>query len=254
MIILFIFYFSFCFYFLKQKYINIHFILLIRMDFKNYLKNFKERIGVIEKIFGSKKLVLGLDNLSNLEVVDHELLYFKFGKVEKKGVFVFAYDFFIKELSEEEFKKTLTYNSLNFRIYEAYRVLKKKQKVVKVSEMLNYIQNLRKDSMAVNKILNRILSLSYYMNWKLERDKKDIEGDFIVEKDDVFLRKLKQRFDLNVLNAIYENKDLFIFLNSKGRLTLVFKEIKQFTKKDLEKLVFPALKEVFSIDSIEFFN
>ncbi|MCA9459130.1 MAG: hypothetical protein KC550_01120 [Nanoarchaeota archaeon] len=224
------------------------------MDFKNYLKNFKERIGLIEKVFGSKKLILGLDNLCQQKIVDHELLYFKYEKSEEKGIFVFGYDFFIKELSEQEFKKTLTYDSLNFRIYEAYRVLKKKQKVVKVSEILNYIQNLRKDSMAVNKILNRILSLSYYMNWKLERDSKDIEGDFIIEKDDVFLRKLKQRFDLNVLNAIYENNHLFIFLNLKGNLTLIFKDLKKFNKKDLEKLVFPALIEVFSVKSIEFSN
>ena len=67
---------------------------------------------------------------------------------------------------------------------------------------------------------------------------------------DKFLVKVKQRFNFDMITSVYEDENVFIFLNTRGKLNSVFKEIDQFTKKDVEKYVIPALKNAFGIKKI----
>ncbi len=208
-------------------------------------------MGEIVDLFNKKELTISFDRLNNKNEVNHELLYFKDSdKPEIKGSFVFGFGFFVNELQEQEFKKLITQNSLNFKIFHAYKQLRKRQKKVKISEIAHKIQDKRKDSMEINSLLSRILSLAYYLNWNLEKAKKDLEGDYYVEIPDKFLVKLKQRFNFEIIASIYENSKIFIFINPRGKLNVIFKEKDLFTKHDVEKMVVPILKKVFSIKKV----
>ncbi len=220
------------------------------MDFKTYLKKFEKRINLVNSLFDKKELIVSYDKLISEKKVDHEILYFKFEDKEEIGLFLFGFEYFLKELGEQEFKKVLGQNSLNFRIYKAYSTLKKKQRKIKVSDILNFIQNEKKDSLDLHKILRRVLTMAYYFNWELEKDKKDLEGDSIIKIPNQFLTKVTQRFNFDIVAAIYENEDLFIFLNARGKVNLIFKDLDFFNKKDVENLVFKALKKVYSIKKI----
>ncbi len=221
------------------------------MNFKSYVKKYITRLNLIEKLFGSKLLLLSYDKLKVEDKVDYELLYFNSNEAEP-DLFVFGFDFFLSDLSEQEFKRIIGHNSLNFKIYDAYYKLKKKQKKIKISDILNQLQNKRKDSLLINKILKRILILAYYLNWDIQKDKSDFEGDSCIKIPDNYLIKLKQRFDFTIVTSIYEDNNLFIFLNTKGKLNLVFKELDKFSKKDVEKLVPNIFKKIFNIKKIEF--
>ena len=142
------------------------------------------------------------------------------------------------------------WSSLNFKIYKAYQDLSKNKKKVKITDILNKIQDRRKDSLDVHKYLKRILTLAYYLNWNLEKDSNDLESDSFVKISNTFLHKLTQRFNFDIVGAIYENNDCFIFLNSRNKLNLVFKNLDNFEKKDVEKIVIPTLKKVFKLKKV----
>ena len=91
---------------------------------------------MIDSLFGAKELILSYDRLvGNRKKADYELLYFKLEDQEESGLFIFGYEFFLDDLKEQEFKKTIGHNSLNFKIYNAYHKLKKKQRKVKISDI-----------------------------------------------------------------------------------------------------------------------
>ena len=221
------------------------------MEFKTYIKKYSDRIQRIEKLFNLKELKVSYDVLSSkVRKTQRELLYFEYNGTDETGIFIFGFDFFIKEFDEQNFKKYLGMNSLNIKIYHAYSHLAKKQKKVKISQILNFIQDKKKDSLDIHKFLRRILTLAYYFKWELEQDKKDLEGDYFLKMPDKFLVKVKQRFNFDMITSVYEDENVFIFLNTRGKLNSVFKEIDQFTKKDVEKYVIPALKNAFGIKKI----
>jgi len=222
------------------------------MEFKSYISEYSERINMINSLFDSKNLLVSYDKLKVNNKVDSELLYFKFENVECSGIFLFGFEFFLSEVSEQEFKKVIGENSLNYKIYNAYHKLKKKQKKIKISDILNQIQDKRKDSGKLNVYLRRILVLAYYLNWNITKDKEDFEGDSFIEIPDQYLIKLKQRFDFNIVTSIYEDENLFMFLNTRGKLNLVFKDLNNFSKEDVEKLIPKVLKKVFNIKKIDF--
>jgi len=220
------------------------------MEFKDYVDNTLQKFDLLKSLFNKEELIIGYDILSKEIKTEQELLYFKFKDKEIKGLFVFGFDFFVKELKEQEFKKTITQSSTNFKIFNAYTTLKKTQKKVKVSDILNKLTNERKDSLIVDKYLKKILSLSYYLNFKLERAEGDIENDYYIEIPKIYLVKLKQRFNLDLIHSIYEDENAFIFLNAKGVLNFVFKNKDNFESCDIEKFLFPILKKVFSIKEV----
>ena len=164
------------------------------MEFKTYIKKHSDRIQRIEKLFHLNKLKISYDMLSSkIRKTKRELLYFEYDGVDETGIFIFGFEFFIKELEEQSFKKYLGMNSLNIKIHHAYSHLAKKQKKVKISEILNFIQNKKKDSHDIHKFLRRILTLAYYFKWELEQDKKDLEGDYFLKMPDRFLVGVKTK-------------------------------------------------------------
>ncbi len=220
-------------------------------EFQEYIQKLNSRVSMINDLFDCKKLDVSCDILSSEVKTDYDLLYFSSDKFDEDvGLFIFGSKFFSEDLSEQEFKSNLTLNSLNFKILRAYKQLKEKQDKVKITDILNQIQDKRKDSSQLHRLLRRILTLSYYLNWELKKDKKDIEGDSFIEIPDRFLFKLKQRFNFDNLSSVYENKDLFIFLNARGKLNLVFKNKDEFSKEDLIKYVIPTLRKIFSLKSV----
>jgi len=222
------------------------------MEFEEYINKISGRFRYIESLFKKKKLTISYDKLKIQTGTDNELLYFKTnGSKERTGIFIFGFWFFTNELNEQEFKRKLGLNGLNMKIIRAYKELKKEQKVIKVSDLLNFIQNRRKDSVEIHRILRRVLTLSYYLNWNLQKDSKDIEGDYSIIIPDKFLGRVKQRYNFDNVASVYENKDLFIFINSRGKLNLVFKEMDLFTRKEIEKLVVPVFKKIFLIEEIK---
>jgi hypothetical protein len=222
------------------------------VEFKEYVEKLEERIKMITSLFESDKLVISCDILKDKELSDYELLYFSDNiHAEEAGLFVFGSQFFTDDLSEQEFKEHLSLNALNFRILRAFKELKKTQKRVKITDILNQIQDKRKDSAQLHVILRRILTLSYYLNWNVKKDKTDLEGDSFIEIPDKFLFKLKQRFSFENICSVYENKDVFVFLNSRNKLNFVFKNQDTFSKEDIVKSVLPTLRKIFKIKSID---
>lgn len=221
-------------------------------NFKQYLFDLDEKIHFLKDLYSKPELTLSYDNLVKKEQVDYELLYIDSDSSEEKGLFVFGFNHFTSELSEEEFKDNITFESINFKIYQAYWSLKKNQNKVKVSEILSFIQDRRKDSSQVDDILKRVLSLAYYFNWKLEQDSEDIESDYLITIPESFLIRLKKRFDLTMLHSIYEDGELFMYLNSKGRINVVFKYLNTFSKKDIQDLLLPAVKKAFELEDVSF--
>jgi len=221
------------------------------MEFKEYIEKYSQRIDEVSNLFNCDDLTINFDRLVSKKKVSYELLYFNFLNKEIAGSFIFGFNFYVKELEEQEFKKILTHNSLNYKIFNAYLSLTKNQKEVKISEILQLIQDKRKDSMQVHVLIERIMSLSYYFNWSLKKVKNDFEGDYLIKIPNKFLNKLKQRFNFDIVTQIYENEDLFVFINPRGKINFVFKQINDFTKSDVKKLISPALKKIFSINSIK---
>ena len=223
------------------------------VEFKGYVQHLQERLKFVEDLHEVKQIVFTYDGLKKKTSVDHDLLYIKLpdGK-ERTGMFVFGSDFFIADSSEQEFKQKLALNSLNFKILRAYKRLKKHNDEVKVSQILNEIQDKKKDSGEVDVILRRLLTLAYYLNWPMKKDKNDIEGDSIIEIPDRYLLRLKQRFDFDVMCSIYENEEIFLFLNSRGKLNMVFKDKDTFTKRDLEFVVPKIMQKVFNCEECHF--
>lgn len=219
-------------------------------QFKEYISKLKERTACIEELFGIDELIISFDRLKKEKEIENDLLYFKFLDKEIQGMFVFGSEFFQRELSEQEFKKILGQNSMNFKILMAYKKVHKRSKKVKISEILNELQDQKKDSIEIHKYLSRILTLAYYYNWEMKKDIKDIEGDCFIEIPDKFLIRLKQRYDFSNLVSVYENEDVFIFVNSRGKLNLVFKNRIFFSRKDVENEVYGPLKNVFDIKKI----
>lgn len=221
------------------------------MEFKEYLGKLKLRLSELENLFSVKELTVSYDVLASKSKTDNELLYFNTDGKEITGIFIFGHSFFVHELNEQDFKRTLGQNSLNLKIYNAYKKLRRKQRRVKISDIINCLHDKKKDSREIHITLRRILTLAYYLNWNLEKDKKDIESDFYIEIPDKFLLSLKRRFNFDIVSPVYENSDFFVFLNARGKLNLVFKEMDDFTKSDVEKHM-NVLKKVFKIKKINF--
>jgi hypothetical protein len=221
------------------------------VEFYDFVSKYSQRLNSLNRMFNKKELVIYLDKLKENNKTDYDVIYFKDGNgIEFPGVFIFGFDFFIYELKEHDFKKYLGQNYLNFQIHRAYKNLLKKQKKIKISDILNEILKNSKDSYDKNKILQRILSLSYYFNWDLKKDVSDIELDYYIKIPEIFLLRLKQRFNLDIVSVVYEDKNLFMFLNAKGKIISVFKEKIDFSKKDINDLLKPTLKNVFKCKRI----
>lgn len=223
------------------------------MEFSSEIKKIQEKIKFLDNLFNCNNLQINFDSLNSSNLVENEILYFKSDNLKEfEGLFIFGFNLFLKDLKEQEFKEILGLNSLNLKIHRAYRFLIKKQKEVNVSDIINLVQNKEKDSLDVNEVIGRILSLAYYLNWDLEKNKKDIEGDFKIKMPNIYSAKLKNRFNFNLTYSVYENDDLFIFLNAKSKLYCVFKELDKFSKKDIQKFIEPILIEIFKIKNVEF--
>lgn len=222
-------------------------------DFKDYVLRVQNRLNFIQELNEAKQLTFTYDSLKKKSSVDHELLYITLPNgTERSGIFVFGSTFYIEDSSEQEFKSKLSLNSLNFKIMRAYKKLKKQQKKVKISDILHEIQDKKKDSGEVHVILRRILTLAYYLNWPMKKDKDDIEGDSFIEIPDRFLLRLKQRFNFDVMCSVYENDVLFLFLNSRGKLNLVFKDKDVFTRRDIEGIIPNLMNKVFDCEECNF--
>lgn len=220
------------------------------MDSKKSINDYFERAKLLKELFGQKEIELLYDNLAKKQKTNQEMLYLKSKEQEIPAIFVFGFDYFLKELEEQEFKKILGQNSMNFKIYMAYDKLCRNQKKVKISDIVNEISKDKKDSLDIHKLIRRILTLGYYLNWNIEKDSKDIEGDSFVEITNNYLIKLKQRYNFDIFTSLYEDKELMLFVNSKGKLNAVFKQKNEFIKKDIEQYIARALKKSFNIKNI----
>ena len=219
-------------------------------EFNEYVSKLCYRLGKIKSLFSAEEVIISYDKLKNEIEVEDEVLYFKANDEEFLGMFVFGSSFFEKELAEQEFKKMLNMNSLNFKIVRAYKQISENQKKVKIGDILNQIQDQKKDSYDIHRILRRILTLAYYFDWEIKKDKSDLEKDSYITIPDRFLVRLKQRYDFTNLSSIYENEKVFLFVNGRGKLNLVYKNKDSFTRKDIERDVFDIIKKVFNVKKV----
>ncbi len=226
-------------------------------DLKKSIVHYKNKFDFLGNLFGKKGLEVSFDVLNNNKSTDYELLYFNLkGDDERKGIFVFSYPFYIKELKDLEFKRLIGNNYLNFKIHNAYLKLCKKSKdgFVSINKIIDLVVDsdiCKADSLSFkNKILKRILTLAYYHNWDLKKDNKSLDTDYFVVIPDNF-KKVKKRFDLSVLVMIGEDEDCIFYVNNKGDLIFVLKNCDKFAKKDVEAEVFSALKKHFKIGDIK---
>lgn len=220
-------------------------------NLKETIVHYKEKLNLIESLFNLNKLELSFDNLNSSDAVEQEILYFKFKEEEKKGIFVFGFDFFLKELNDHEIKRVFGPNYLNFLISEAYSKLCLKKKEVSVNLIAEEILKFHKNSYPKHKIFERILMLAYYNNWTLIRDEKAIDSDYLVVIPNNFIR-IKQRFNLENSISIKENENYLCFINRKGDLIFVFKKKIKFTRSDVEIELCDEFKEIFKINNIVF--
>ena len=220
------------------------------MTFKLDLEKKIIRDKSLLDIFSKDEISISFDKLNNEKSVDSEVLYINQNKFESELLFVFGYDFFISGLEEQKFKKDITQNPLNFRIYRAYLEIKKTKKQVKISDILNKLENNSKDSLEIDRILKKLLTLAYYMGWEIKNDKNSIESDFIIDIPNTWLFRVKQRFNFDIVSAIYEDENIFMFFNSKNKLITIFKQLNKFQKSDIEINVFKVLKKIFEIKKI----
>jgi hypothetical protein len=223
------------------------------MELKKFLERTKEKADNILNLYNSDEIIINLDKLSKEVETDHDVIYYKSEKSneEKEFIFVFGYEFFIKELEDQEFKKLINEDAKFFKIMDAYFKAKSKFGKVKVSDILNEIQDKEKDSLELHKYLEKILTQAYYLGWPLRRDQKDFEEDFFIEIPNRYLLKMKQRFNFDIIEKVYENEELFIFLNAKTKLYLILKNKNYFTQNDIIEKVIPAIKEKFQINEIK---
>jgi hypothetical protein len=222
-------------------------------DFKDFLAKLSRKISLIHSLYGAEKVNLYCDSLKQKrKKTEYEMVHISVdGSEQEAGLFVFGSSFFISDLSEQEFKKKLSLNSLNLKIFRAYKELSEQQKKVKISEILTHLQDKEKDSAQVDCILRRILTLAYYFDWEITKDPKDLEGDKFIVIPDKFLYRLRQRFNFDNLSSIFENKDAFMFLNGRGTLNLVFKSKETFTREEIVSIVLPILRKVFHLKQID---
>lgn len=220
------------------------------MDFKSYFEKSSQRNKLLLSVFGRDELVLSPDKLETEKSVDHEVLYFKDKKSDEELIFIFGFDFFIKGLEEQEFKKNINQNSLNFKIIKAYSQLKLENKKVTVSDILNKIQDKDKDSLELNHILEKLLTQAYYLGWDVKKDKNSVEADYLIEIPENWMIKVKQRFNFDIISTIYEDENVFMFLNGKAKLMLVYKNQDNFNLIDIESKIYPVIKKVFQIKEI----
>lgn len=221
------------------------------MELKEFLNEQNSQLNGLLGLFGKKKITVSFDTLKHEKETDSESIYVKLDNKNEMEVFVFGSLFYEKELDDQNFKKKLSQNALNFKIYVAYNELKKEQKKVKVSEIINKIQYRRRDPVTLNNLLKRIMTLSYYLGWGLERDKNDLEGDFYVDVTTDYTVSLNQKFNLDTVFSICDCDTGYFFLNSRFELTIVIKDKRIFTKDDVKKQVEFCMKEKFAIGEIE---
>jgi hypothetical protein len=220
------------------------------MELKKFLLREIDKANNILNLYKLNEINIIFDKLNTEKETDQEVLYYKNG-TEKELMFLFGFDFFVKEIEDQQFKKLINEDALFFRIIDAYFKAKKKYKKVKISDILNEIQNKEKDSLELHKYLEKILTQSYYLGWSLERDKKDFEEDFFIEIPDRYMLKMKQRFNFEILEKIYEDANIFVFLNSKTKICCIFKHKNKFNIENIKKEVFPFIENNFKLKILE---
>jgi len=216
-------------------------------EFKDYVNKHLSRLQALEKFFETENLTYQLDTLEENSRVNQELLTLSSSKgKENFPIFIFGFEFFNKDLEEQEFKRGIGYDYLSFRILRTYKDIKENKERVKVSDILRCLHDEEKDSTTINVYLQKIFSLAYYLDWDLEKDSNDIEKDYFIDIPDKFLLKPKQRFNYDITSKVYEDSNLFVFLNSKGKLNLVFKQLDDFTKEEIKNFVIPVIENIFN--------
>lgn len=222
-------------------------------NFTEYVEKVQSRLQFVENLQKNKHVTISYDSLEKSTTTDSEMLYFTLEDgSEHSGMFVFGSQFYIDDLNEQEFKHKLSLDSLNFKILRAHKRLSKKSKQVKISDILQEIQDKKKDSSELHIILRRILTLAYYLNWDMKRDTQDIEGDSFITIPDRYLLKLKQRFSFEMMCGVYEDEEVFLFLNTRGKLNMVFKDKDEFSRRDIEKIVPKLMSTIFGCEECHF--
>lgn len=225
---------------------------------KDEIVHYTEKLSRISSLYGKKKLNISFDRLEKEQEVDQELIYFKDKSQEYKGIFVFSFPFFLKELKDDEIKKILGYNFLNIKIFATYDRLKssidKKSFLgVSVNDIIRDIyDNADEKLLRESKILERIFTMAYYYGWDIQKDKNSIDTDYLLIVPSNFRKKPKQRFNLDIAIPIIDNEKIMFFVNMKGDLCFVFKDRSKFSKEDVEKVVLKYLKREFGIEEIEY--
>lgn len=228
---------------------------------KNFEKinHYLNKIQNIKDLYTKKVLEISFDSLKNSNSCENEILYFNCQNNETKGIFVFSYKSFLKELKDKEIKRYLGQNYLNIRIYNTYLKLKyqlkqnqkKLNKKVKINDIIYEILNQdTENKLYANKILQRILLLAYYHNWPLINNKDSIDTDYFIEIPNEFT-KIKQRFNLDFYINLLDDKDFLVFINKKSDLIFVFKNENKLTKQLIQKQLFEYLKLEFGIEKIQ---
>lgn len=221
-------------------------------DNKSKLRHYLSKLQSIYDLYNSDSLNISFDRLSKEKKVDYELLYFKNEQKEKKGIFVFSYDMYIKELKDQGIKKVLAHNVLNFRIHCAYRRLVEKDgELVSINEIISLMTK-RDPTIARERILARLMSLAYYHGWNLKKGSDSIDNDYSIAIPSDFRVKMKQRFNLDLYKNLVDDREVQLFINIKGDLIFVFKAMDKFTKDDIKKTLGNCLKNEFGIKKILF--
>ena len=86
---------------------------------KEFLISLNQRISLILEFYSSESITLSYDNLKKSSYCDYEVLYTTDSNGDEQPCFfIYGSKFFVEDLSEQEFKKYLSMNSLNFKILQ----------------------------------------------------------------------------------------------------------------------------------------
>lgn len=215
--------------------------------FQNYLQTSIEQSNSLQKWIEQKEFHCELEQFDSEFTQLCEVFELD---AKDPTLFVFSASKYIEELEEHRFKTLLSSSSRTLKIMQAVQMAKKTSKSDKVS-IAQIIKELdTKSIQESHKYISHILSLSYYFKWNIEQKEGEIDTLACLEIPDTFLLKIKERFNLDNMLSLYENENICMYLNGKNRLIAYFKTKDEFSKKDIETYIFPALKTTLQFEEI----
>ncbi|MCH8520264.1 MAG: hypothetical protein LAT82_05935 [Nanoarchaeota archaeon] len=214
-------------------------------QFQHYLEQANIQVNSYLELIKQENIELELEQCSDIEEKQVCELY-QFN-ASKPIVYIFSSSKYIQEIEEHRFKHLLSTSAKTFKLMQAIKNAKEKHNTIKLT-ISQIIQELDLHSIQEkHNYISHLLSLSYYFNWDLEKKSNEVDTQSYLLAPHSFMNILNERYNLTNILALYEDESICIYLNSKHELICFFKVQNNFTKKDIELKILPALKEILAL-------